>query len=164
MFLTIYTIVHVIISLVGILSGFVVLAGLLTAKRFDCATSLFLATTAATSVTGFFFPFHGVTPGIVVGIISLVVLAVSAYARYPRQMAGGWRKTYVITAVLALYFNVFVLVVQLFEKVPTLKSLAPTQTEPPFKITQLLVLILFIVLGTLATIRFRAEPVPATSK
>jgi hypothetical protein len=164
MFLTIYTIIHVIISLVGILSGFIVLAGLLKAKRFDCATSLFLVTTALTSITGFFFPFHGVTPGIVVGIISLVVLAISAYARYPRQMAGGWRKTYVITAVLALYFNVFVLVVQLFEKVPALKALAPTQTEPPFKITQLIVLILFIVLGTLAAIRFRPEPVPAASK
>jgi len=164
MFLTIYTIIHVIISLVGILSGFVVLAGLLTARRLDGVTALFLATTAATSVTGFFFPFHGITPGIVVGIISLVVLTISAFARYPRHLLGGWRKTYVITAVLALYFNVFVLVVQLFEKVPALKNLAPTQTEPPFKITQLLVLILFIVLGALAAIRFRAESAPVASK
>jgi len=164
MFLTIYTIIHVIISLVGILSGFVVLAGLLTARRWDCATALFLATTAATSVTGFFFPFHGFTPAIGLGIISLVVLAISAFARYPRQMAGGWRKTYVITAVLALYFNVFVLVVQSFEKIPALKALAPTQTEPPFKITQLIVLILFIVLGTLAAIRFRVEAVSAAAK
>jgi hypothetical protein len=164
MFLTIYTIIHVIISLVGILSGFVVLAGLLRAKRFDCATALFLTTTATTSVTGFFFPFHGFTPAIGLGIISLVVLTISAFARYPGHMAGGWRKTYVITAVLALYFNVFVLVVQLFEKVPALKALAPTQTEPPFKITQLVVLILFIVLGTLAAIRFRPEPVPVASK
>ncbi len=90
-----FTLIHVAISLAGILSGFVVLLGLLAAKRLDGWTALFLATTAATSVTGFFFPFHGVTPAIVVGVISLVVLAVAAFARYARNLAGAWRKTYV---------------------------------------------------------------------
>src|SRR5438477_12073222 len=103
-----FTFVHVLISLVGIGSGFVVIFGLLAGKRLDGWTALFLATTVLTSVTGFFFPFHGVTPAIVVGIISLVVLAIGIYARYLRKLAGAWRKTYVITALLALYFNVFV--------------------------------------------------------
>src|SRR2546422_869683 len=129
--MTTFTLIHVLISLVAILSGFVVLFGLLTARRLDGWTALFLATTVLTSVTGFFFPFHGVTPAIVVGIISLVVLAVAIYARYPRKLAGAWRKTYVITALLALYFNVFVLIVQSFPKLPVLKNIAPTQNDPP---------------------------------
>lgn len=108
------TLVHVAISLAGILSGLVVLFGLIGGKRLDGWTAVFLSTTIATSVTGFFFPFHGVTPGIVIGILSLIVLAIAVVARYQRQMAGGWRKTYVISSALALYFNVFVLVVQLF--------------------------------------------------
>src|SRR5689334_4892514 len=91
-----FTLIHVGISLVAILAGFVVLFGMLTAKRFDRWTVFFLATTALTSLTGFFFPFHGVTPAIVVGIISLAVLAVAFYARYSRQLAGKWRKIYVI--------------------------------------------------------------------
>src|SRR6185503_6122883 len=141
-----FTDVHVAISLVAILSGLVVLFGLLTGRRLDHWTSFFLLTTVATSVTGFFFPFHGVTPAIVVGIISLVVLAVAIYARYTRRLAGGWRRTYVISATVAQYLNVFVLVVQIFLKVPALKELAPKQTVPPFVITQLLVLALFIAL------------------
>jgi len=115
-----------------------------------------------TSVTGFFFPFHGFTPAIGVGIISLLVLAVAIYARYPRQLAGHWRWIYVVTAVIALYFNVFVAVVQAFEKVPALKVMAPTQTEPPFKLTQLVVLALFVVLGIVAAIRFRNEAIRTT--
>ena len=158
MILEIYTLLHVIISLIGIFSGLVVLFGLLGGKRLDCWTKWFLITTVLTSVTGFFFPFHGFTPAIGVGIISLLVLAVAIYARYPRQLAGHWRWIYVVSAVVALYFNVFVAVVQAFEKVPSLKAMAPTQTEPPFKLTQLVVLALFVVLGIVAVIRFRNEP------
>ena len=157
MILAAYTLVHVLISLAGIFSGLVVLSGLLTSKRLDGWTTLFLATTVATSVTGFFFPFHGLTPALVVGIISLVVLAVAIYARYPRHLTGVWRKIYVVGAVVALYLNVFVLIVQSFLKVPALKALAPTQSEPPFKLTQLAVLMLFVVLGIIATIRYRDD-------
>jgi hypothetical protein len=158
----IYTLLHVIISLIGIFSGLVVLFGLLGGKRLDGWTKWFLITTVLTSVTGFFFPFHGFTPAIGVGIISLLVLAVAIYAHYPRQLAGHWRWIYVVTAVIALYFNVFVAVVQAFEKVPALKAAAPTQTEPPFKLTQLVVLAPFVVLGIVAAIRFRPEPIRAT--
>ena len=162
MILEIYTLLHVIISLIGIFCGLVVLFGLLSAKHLDGWTKWFLITTVATSVTGFFFPFHGFTPAIGVGIISLLVLAVAIYARYPGQLAGHWRWIYVVTAVIALYFNVFVAVVQAFEKVPALKVMAPTQTEPPFKFTQLVVLALFVLLGIVAAIRFRSEPIRAT--
>jgi hypothetical protein len=113
-------------------------------------------------VTGFFFPFHGFTPAIGLGIISLLVLAVAIYARYPRQLAGHWRWIYAVTAVVALYFNVFVGVVQSFEKIPALHALAPTQTEQPFKFTQLVVLLIFLFLGIVAAIRFRPEPARAT--
>jgi hypothetical protein len=157
-----FTLVHVVLSLVGIFAGLVVLFGMFSSKRLTGWTALFLATTVLTSVTGFFFPFHGFTPAIGVGIISLLVLAVAIYARYSRQLAGHWRWIYVVTAVIALYFNVFVAVVQGFEKVPVLKAMAPTQTEPPFKVTQLVVLALFVVLGIVAAIRFRSEPIRAT--
>jgi uncharacterized membrane protein len=161
MILTIYTLVHVVISLVGIFSGFVVLFGLLAGKRLDGWTKWFLITTVATSVTGFFFPFHGFTPAIGVGIISLLVLSIAIFARYPRQLAGHWRWIYVVTAMIALYLNVFVAIVQAFEKVPVLKALAPTQSEPPFKLTQLVVLVLFVVIAIVAVIRFRSEQVRA---
>lgn len=160
--LDIFTLVHVAISLVGILSGLVVLFGLINSKRLDGWTAIFLATTVATSVTGFLFPFRGFTPALGTGVISMVVLALAIYARYARRLAGGWRKTYVISSVFALYLNVFVLFVQLFLKVPALHALAPKQNEPPFAITQLLVLVLFIALGVLATIRFRNEQAAAT--
>jgi hypothetical protein len=153
-----FTKVHVIISLIGIASGLVVMVGLLTAKRLDGWTALFLASTVLTSVTGFFFPFHGFTPAIGVGIISLVLLAIAIIARYPFHLRGSWRWIYVVTAMLSLYLNVFVLVVQLFQKIPALKALAPTQSELPFQFTQLLVLVLFIALTILAVIRFRIEP------
>ena len=151
--------VHVAISLVAILSGLIVLFGLLTGRRFDHWTSFFLLTTVATSVTGFFFPFHGVTPGIMGGIISLVVLAIAIFARYPRKLAGAWRWLYVITAMIALYLNVFALIAQLFQNVPAMKALAPTRSDPPFLVAQLLALIVFVVLGILAAIKFRPTPV-----
>jgi hypothetical protein len=153
-----FTLVHVAISLIGIFSGFVVVFGMLGAKRMDGWTALFLTTTVLTSVTGFLFPFHKFLPSHGVGIISLILLTIAIYARYPRDLAGGWRSAYVSTAVISLYLNVFVLIVQMFLKVPALKAIAPTQTEPPFKIAQLAVLLLFILLGIFATIRFRVGP------
>jgi hypothetical protein len=150
-----FTLVHVLLSLVGIFAGFVVVFGLLISKLLTGWTALFLASTVLTSVTGFFFPFHGVTPGLVIGILSLIVLAIAIFARYRRHLAGGWRRSYVISSMIALYFNVFILIVQLYEKVPALKALAPTQSEAPFKITQLAALALFVGLTILATVRFR---------
>jgi hypothetical protein len=157
--MTTFTFVHVLISLVGILSGLVVLFGLIAGKSLDSWTALFLITTVATSVTGFLFPFRKLLPSHVVGSISLVVLAIAIYARYSRHLAGGWRRTYVISSVIALYLNVFVLIVQLFEKVPALNAMAPTQSEPPFKITQIVVLAIFVVLGMFAAKGFRERTV-----
>src|SRR6267142_5042418 len=155
-----FTQVHVAISLIGILSGVVVMVGLIGGRRLNRWTALFLTSTVATSVTGFFFPFHGVTPAIIVGIISLVLLAAAIFARYARGLAGPWRWIYVVTAMIALYLNVFVLIVQLFQKVPTLKALAPTQTEPSFLVTQLSALVVFVVLTIVAAIRFRIATIP----
>jgi hypothetical protein len=152
-----FTIVHVVISLIGIASGLVVMFGLFVARKLDRWSALFLISTVATSVTGFFFPFHGITPAIVVGIISLVLLAIAILARYARHLAGHWRWIYVVTAMISLYLNVFVLIVQLFQKVRSLKSLAPTQSEPPFAVTQLVMLALFVVLTILAAIKFRGK-------
>jgi len=157
--MTTFTVVHVVISLVGILSGLVVAFGLVSGKRLDGWTALFLITTVLTSVTGFFFPFEGFKPSYVVAAISLAVLAVAIFARYSRRLAGGWRRTYVISAVVALYFNVFVLVAQLFLKVPSLHALAPKGSEPPFAITQVVVMALFVVLGIAAAKGFRERPV-----
>ena len=154
-----YTFIHVVISLVGIFSGFVVMYGLLAAKRLDGWTALFLGTTVATSVTGYGFPTDHLLPSQVVGAISLVVLAVAIVARYGRHLAGAWRRTYVITASIALYLNVFVAIVQAFLKVPSLKALAPTQHELPFLVAQLGVMALFVVLAILAAIKFRDETV-----
>jgi hypothetical protein len=149
-----FTLVHVVLSLFGILSGLVVLYGLLTANRMNGWTMIFLVTTVATSVTGFGFPFHGVTPAIIVGIFSLIVLLAAIVARYVFHLAGSWRWIYVVSSVVALYFNVFVLVAQSFLKIPALHALAPTGSEPPFAIAQGIVLLLFIVAGTLAVKRF----------
>jgi len=124
-------------------------------------TALFLATTALTSLTGFLFPNHSVTPGIVLGILSLIVLLLTTFALYARGLAGAWRGTYVVGAVLALYFNFFVLIAQAFRKVPALKAIAPTQSAPAFGITQLIVMAVFIVLGFMA---FRRFPGAAASK
>ena len=152
----ILTKIHVVISLIGILTGLVVLIGLISGRRFNGWTAWFLVSTVATSVTGFFFPFHGVTPAIIVGIISLFMLAVAIFARYFRRFVGLWRSIYVVTAMIALYLNVFVLIVQLFQKVPSLKAMAPTQTEPPFLVAQISTFLIFVVLTIAAAIRFRS--------
>ena len=155
-----YTLLHVVISLVGIGSGLIVMFGFLTGKRLDGLNALFLLTTALTSATGFGFPFEHLLPSHKVGILSLVVLAVAVPARYVCHLAGAWRKVYVVAASLALYLNVFVLVVQGFLKVPALKVLAPTQSEPPFLIAQLVVLVVFVGLTILSAKRFHLDPVP----
>jgi hypothetical protein len=162
MILQIYTIVHTLISLVAIFTGVVAVFGMLASSRLDGWTKWFLITAVATTVTGFFFPFHGFTPAIGLGIISLPFLALTLFARYPKHLSGAWRWIYVIGAVICLYFNLFVAVVQSFEKIPALHAMAPTQTEPPFKHTQLVVLALFILLGIVAVIRFRPEPARVT--
>ena len=153
-----FILIHVAISLVGIFSGFVVLFGMMAGKRLDGWTALFLATTVATSVTGFcFFPFDGFTPAQTFGILSVVLLALAIYGRYSRRLAGGWRKVYVITAVASLYLNVFVGIVQSFEKIPFLHALAPKQNEPPFFIAQGIALVLFIAAGVFAVKGFRDD-------
>ena len=156
-----FTLLHVVISLVGIGSGLVVLYGLLARKRLAAWTALFLASTVATSVTGFMLPFQHFLPSHAVGGISLLVLAIAIVARYVLRLAGAGRRIFVVTAMMALYFNVFVLIVQLFLKVPALKAIAPTQSEPPFLVTQLVVMALFVVLTIAAAIRFRIDPVRA---
>jgi len=161
MSLSTFTIVHVVLSLAGIFSGLVVVYGLLSGKRLEGWTALFLVTTVATSVTGFGFPFHGFLPPHYVGVVSLVVLLVAIIARYPMHLAGAWRWIYVMTAMIALYLNVFVGVVQAFQKVPALRAIAPHQNEPPFAIAQLVVLLLFVVLAVMAEKRFRIAPLHA---
>jgi hypothetical protein len=152
------TFIHVVISLLGIGSGFVVMFGLLKGKRLDGWTALFLATTVATSVTGFFFPFKQFTPAHGVGVVSLVALTAAILARYGRRLVGHWRWVYVASAVLSLYLNVFVAIVQAFQKITALKALAPTQSELPFLLAQLVALALFVALGIVSTIRFRDAP------
>ncbi len=152
MILNVLTVVHVVLSLIGIGSGVIVVHGLVKAKTPGRWTQAFLATTAATSLTGFLFPFHGVTPAQVLGVLSLIVLIIASLSIYRYHVQGVWRRTYAITAVMALYFNVFVLVVQLFRRVPALSAMAPTQSEPPFQIAQLAALLLFAAIGIRAAI------------
>jgi hypothetical protein len=157
--LEIFTAFHVLISLIGIVSGFVVIFGMVRSKPLDLWTDLFLITTVATSVTGFLFPFRGFTPAIATGILSMIVLALAIVALRVRHLNGPWRRTFVITAVVAQYFNFFVLIVQLFRRVPVLNRLAPTESEPPFAIAQLVALLAFLVLGYAAARGFlRAAP------
>ncbi|MDB6169424.1 MAG: hypothetical protein JWM88_2288 [Verrucomicrobia bacterium] len=151
-----FTQVHVAISLAAIVAGFVVAVGLARGRFCSGWNAVFLAMTLTTSVTGFFFPFHGVTPALVLGVISTTLLLVAYFALHARKLAGGWRGTFVVTAVLAQYFNCFVLVVQSFQKIAPLHALAPTQKEPPFAIAQGTVLTLFVVLGIIAFKKFRS--------
>jgi len=151
------TLVHVLISLIGIVSGLAVTFGLLRSQRMDGVTAVFLVTTVLTSVTGFFFPFHKLLPSHIIGVISLVLLAFAIAARYALNLAGAWLRVYSSTAVLSLWLNVFVLIAQLFMKVPALHPLAPTESEPPFLIAQTVVMTIFFVLAILATKNFRGD-------
>lgn len=152
-----FTLLHVVLSLVGIAAGLVALFGLLSSRRLDGWTALFLATTVLTSVTGYFFPRDQILPSHIVGALSLIVLAIALVALYGYRLERSWRWIYVVSAVLALYLNVFVAVVQAFLKVPALAALAPTQASPAFVITQGIVLVIFGVLGALAVRWFHPE-------
>ena len=154
MSLSTFTLVHVVLSLVGIVAGLVVLFGMFGSKSLDGWTGLFLATTVLTSVTGYFFPSDRILPSHIVGAISLIVLAIALLALYARHLAGHWRWIDVVAATVALYLNVFVGVVQAFQKLPFLQQLAPNQSEPPFLIAQIAMLLIFIVLGALSIKRF----------
>ena len=148
-----FTILHVIITLVAIGSGLIVVGGMFASNRLPVTAALFLFTTALTSLTGFLFPIHGFTPALGVGIVASVILTVALFALY-KHLVGALRWIYAIAAVVSLYLNVFVLVVQSFVKVPALNGLAPMQTEPPFAVTQAAVLAIFIMIALIAVIRF----------
>lgn len=152
-----FALFHVLLSLVGIFAGLAVVGGLISGKLLRGWTGLFLGTTILTNVTGFFFPFAKILPSHILGGISLVLLPIALFALYGKHLDGGWRRVFVITSVVTLWFNVFVLVVQLFSKFPLLIATAPTQKEPPFAITQLLVLAMFIWLGRAAVKGFRTS-------
>jgi len=153
--ITTFTLIHVALSLMGIVAGLVVAGGLVAGKRLDGWAVVFLVTTILTSATGFGFPFVKFLPSHAVGIVSLVVLPVVIVAHYVKHFAGAWRRIYVVGVVLATYLNVFVLVAQLFLRLPALRVAAPTQSEPPFAITQGLVLALFVWLAVAADKGFR---------
>ena len=160
-----FVLVHVIISLIGIVAGLVVMFGMLGSNRMPGLTAIFLLFTILTSATGFLIPpllSEKLLPSHMIGILSLILLAIACIALYVMKLSGSWRWIYVLTALISLYFNVFVGVVQAFEKIPALKAMAPTQTEQPFKLAQLIVLALFVVLGVAAAIRFRPESIRAT--
>jgi hypothetical protein len=157
--ITTFTLIHTLISLVAIVAGLVVVGGLMAGARLDGWTGLFLATTALTSITGFGFPFTKLLPSHDVGILSLLILVPVTYARYRKYLEGAWWGLYVVGSVLVLYLNVFVLVDQLFRRIPALIVLAPTHREPPYLLTQLIVMALFVPLGFAAFKRFRPEGV-----
>ncbi|MCO5066171.1 MAG: hypothetical protein M9924_17400 [Rhizobiaceae bacterium] len=146
--------IHVLISLVGIVTGLLVVWGLLKSRTMEGLTAIFLVTTLLTNLTGFLFPITGFTPALGVGVIGTLVMIACLVARYVQKMHGAWRGIYVVTAVLSLYLNVFVLVVQSFLKIPALHTLAPNGNEPPFAVVQGLVLLAAIILGWLAYRRF----------
>jgi hypothetical protein len=150
-----FTQVHVVLSLIGIVAGFIVLNAMFSSKTADGWTGLFLLTTILTSVTGYFFPTNQILPSHIVGALSLVALAIAVLAFYRFRLDGAWRWIYVVTAFIALYFNVFVGIVQAFAKVPTLHALAATQSDPPFIAAQVVVLIAFIIAGVVAVRAFR---------
>jgi len=158
--ITTFTLIHVVLSLVGIIAGLVVAGGLVAGQQLDRWAVVFLVTTIATNATGFGFPFVTFLPSHAVGIVSLVVLPVVIVAHYVKGFAGAWRRTYATGVVLATYLNVFVLVAQLFRRLPALIVAAPTQSEPPFAITQVLVLAFFVWLAVAADKGFRPVPSP----
>ena len=149
-----FTLLHVLLSLIGIAAGFVLIFGLLSAKRFNVWAAVFLLATTGTSISGFLFPFHKFLPSHVLGLLSLIALALAGYAYYPRRLASGWRTVFVVASIFAQYFNVFVLVAQCFQKVPALHALAPTQSETSFKVAQGFLLALFVLLAILSVRKF----------
>lgn len=149
-----FTLIHVLLSLAAIGSGFVVMLGFLAGKRFDGWTLIYILSSMATSVTGFFFPFDRLLPSHILGLLSLLVLVIVIWARYWFYLEGPWRRIYILGTALALYLNVFAAILQAFRKVPALKAMAPRLTETPFVVAQLVNLALFLVLAIVATKRF----------
>ena len=160
MSLSTLTMVHVIISLIAIASGIIVMFGLLGSRRMPGLTAIFLLFTILTSATGFLFPFEKLLPSHMIGILSLVLLAIACFALYGTRLAGAWRWVYVVTAMISLYLNVFVLIIQAFLKVGPLHALAPSvpPSEPPFAILQGIVLVFFVIVIIGAVRRFRPMP------
>jgi hypothetical protein len=160
MSLSTFTTVHVIISLIAIVSGIIVMFGLLGSKRMPGMTAIFLLFTILTSATGFLFPFEKLLPSHMIGILSLVLLAIACIALLGMKLSGAWRSVYVVTAMTSLYLNVFVLIIQAFLKVPALHALAPSvpPSEPPFAVIQGIVLVFFVVVIIGAVRRFRPVP------
>jgi hypothetical protein len=160
MSLATFTLLHVLISLVGIVAGLVAMVGLLKSNTMPGWTAIFLITTILTSVTGFLFPFEKLLPSHIIGILSLVLLAIACFALYGQKLAGPWRWVYVVTAMLSLYFNVFVLIIQSFLKIGPLHALAPG--NPPaglsFAVVQGVVLLFFVVVTIMAIRKFRPMP------
>jgi hypothetical protein len=151
-----FTLFHTVLSIAGIVTGCAVLGGLIAGKRLDGWTGTFLVTTFLTNLTGFGFPFVRLMPSHILGALALIIMPFTAYALYKQHLAGPWRRVYVVTAVIVLYFNVFVLFAQLFAKVPAMIALAPTQKEPPFALTQLALTIFFVWAGRAAVRGFRS--------
>jgi hypothetical protein len=152
-----FTYLHGFMSLIGLGAGIFVIFGLLTSRRLSILTSLFLITTLGTSLTGFLFPFKGMSPGIILGILSTITLIVAIVALYVCKLAGPWRGIYVVAACIAYYFNFFVLISQSFDKVPALHAIGPSQKSPGFMITQVAVLLIFILLTARAVKKFHPE-------
>ena len=157
MSLSAFTLFHVVLSLIGIVTGFIAVAGMLGSRLVRGWTAVFLATTVLTSVTGFMFPFEKVLPSHVVGVVSLVVLAVALVALYGYRVVRSWRWIYAVSALTALYLNVFVLVAQGFAKIRFLNALGPTPSDPAFIVAQVIVLVLFVLLGFRAVRSFRPQ-------
>lgn len=155
--LPVFALLHVILSLVGIFAGLVMVGGFMSGKLLRGWTGLFLFTTILTNATGFLFPFVKILPSHILGGLSLLLLPIALFALYGKHFQGGWRKAFVILTTATLYFNCFVLVVQLFSKFPLLIATAPTQKEPPFAITHLIVLAIFVWLGRAAVKGFRSD-------
>lgn len=155
--LPVFTLLHVLISVIGIVAGLVAVGGFIAGVRLGGWIALFLLTTVLTSASGYGFAFTTLLPSHIVGAISLVVLAIALIAFYGKRLAGGWRATFVITSVVALYLNTFVLMAQLLQKVPAIATIAPGPNAPAFAATQGFVLVLFIVIGWLGVRGFRLE-------
>jgi hypothetical protein len=153
-----YTLIHVLLSLVGIIAGLVVVGGFLAGVRFNRWIGIFLASTVLTNVTGFGFPFVTLLPSHILGALSLLVLPVAIAALYWKRLVGVWCRVFVVLSILALYLNFFVLLAQLLQKIPVLAALAPNPQAPAFAAAQLIVLLLFLGLGWAAVKRFRNVP------
>jgi len=149
------TLFHTLLSLIAIATGIRVVYGFLNNQTYPGWTTTYIVTTTLTLITSFLFPFHGFTPAIGVGILCILILIPTLYAKYRTSLTGIWRVVYVAGSAVLFYFNCFVLIAQSFQKISFLHALAPTGSEPPFAISQAVLLIGAIILGVMAVRRFR---------